>query len=242
MLDQAFEALTTYDWGADPNVLKPIDEAIVASHGNADARGQLEARLAAVLTTDSSRDAKDYVCRKLMAIGTAASVATLAKLLPQPELSHMARYALERIGVSGGGLRGVPEAMHALRDALASLSPELQVGVIGSLGVCRDEASVPLLAGLLSAADAAVARAAAFALGDIRTLEAARALAKMDAGTAAAGSARSDAMLACAEALLAAGNPTEAMTIYKSFTGESQSKHVRLAATRGMLACAGKSQ
>ncbi|HEV3025367.1 MAG TPA: hypothetical protein VGX76_23010 [Pirellulales bacterium] len=234
MLDQAFEALTTYDWGADPNVLKPIDEAIVASHGNADARGQLEARLAAVLVTDSARDAKDYVCRKLMAIGTAASVATLAKLLPLPELSHMARYALERIAA--------PEARQALRDALASLSPELQVGVIGSLGVCRDEASVPLLAGLLSAADAAVARAAAFALGDIRTLEASRALAKVDAGTTAAGSARSDAMLACAEALLAGGNPAEAMTIYKSFTGESQSKHVRLAATRGMLACAGKTQ
>ena len=234
MLDQAFEALKTYDWGADPNVLKPIDDAIVASHGNADARRQLETRLAAVLTTESSRDAKDFVCRKLMTIGTAASVATLAKLLPQAELSHMARYALERLGV--------PEASQALRDALASLSPELQVGVIGSLGVCRDEASVPALAGLLSAADAAVARAAALALGDIRTLDAAHALAKIDAGATAANGARTDAMLACAEALLAGGNKAEAMTIYKSFTSENQSKHVRLAATRGMLACAGKSE
>jgi len=237
MLDQAFEALKTYDWGADPNLLKPIDDAIVASHGNADLRGQLEARLAPILTTESSRDAKDFVCRKLMAIGTASSVAALAKLLPQAELSHMARYALERLGVIG-----VPEARQALRDALAGLSPELQVGVIGSLGVCRDEASVPALAGLLSAADAAVARAAALALGDIRTQDAARALATMDAGATAVGSARTDAMLACAETLLAGGNKAEAMTIYKSFTSENQSKHVRLAATRGMLACAGKSE
>jgi HEAT repeat protein len=234
MLDQAFEALTTYDWGADPNVLKPIDDAIVASHGNADARGQLEARLLTVLTSASSRDAKDYVCRKLMVIGTAASVATLAKLLPQPELSHMARYALERIAA--------PEARQALRDALGNVCPEVQVGVISSLGVCRDEASVPLLAGMLFMANAAVARAAAFALGDIRTLDAARALAKMDAGNTAAGSACTDALLACAESLLAGGNPAEAMTIYKGFTGENHSKHVRLAATRGMLACAGKSQ
>ena len=30
MLDQAFEALKTYDWGTDPNALKPIDEAVIA--------------------------------------------------------------------------------------------------------------------------------------------------------------------------------------------------------------------
>ena len=31
MLDQAFEALTTYEWGADRNALNPIDEAILAT-------------------------------------------------------------------------------------------------------------------------------------------------------------------------------------------------------------------
>src|SRR5688572_29872344 len=30
MLDKALEALKTYDWGMDPNLIKPIDEAIVA--------------------------------------------------------------------------------------------------------------------------------------------------------------------------------------------------------------------
>ena len=234
MLDQAFDALKTYDWGADPSTLTAIDDAIVAAHGDAEIRGQLEARLAAVLKTDASRDAKDFVCRKLMSVGTAASVPTLAELLPQKDHSHMARYALERILA--------PEAAQALRDALAGLTPELQVGVIGSLGVRRDEASVPALAGLLSAADAAVARAAAFALGNIRTLDAAKALADAEPASTEAQTAVADASLACAEGLLAGGKNTEALGIYKGFIGENQPKHVRLAATRGMLACAGKSQ
>ena len=31
MLDQAIEALKTYDWGVDPKVIRPIDEAIAAA-------------------------------------------------------------------------------------------------------------------------------------------------------------------------------------------------------------------
>ena len=142
MLDKAFETLKTYDWGTDRNLLKPIDDAVVASHGNAAARKELETRLAAVLTTGVSRDAKDFVCRKLMVIGTAESVPTLAGLLADKDLSHMARYALERIPA--------PEAAQAMRDALPKLNGALKVGVIGSLGVRRDAASVPALAALLA--------------------------------------------------------------------------------------------
>lgn len=231
MLDQAIEALATYDWGADPKILSPIDDAIVATHSDAAARLALENRLAAVLKTSASRDAKDLVCRKLMMIGTAASVPALAELLPDKELSHMARYALERISA--------PEAAQALRDA-CRLGPELLVGVIASLGVRRDAESVPALGGLL-AGDAAVARAAACALGDIRTPDAAQALAAASM-TAETQSAIADASLACAEGLLSEGKKGEALGIYKKFVGDDQPKHVRLAATRGMLACAGKSE
>ena len=74
MLDQAFEALKTYDWGAERSVLDPINEAAIASRSDANARKELETRLAAVLKTNVSRDAKDFVCRKLMQIGSAISV------------------------------------------------------------------------------------------------------------------------------------------------------------------------
>jgi HEAT repeat protein len=233
-LDQAFEALKTYDWGADPKILNPIDEAVVATRGDNAARQELEARLLAVLKTDVSRDAKDVVCRKLRVIGTAASVPALAELLPHQDLSHMARYALERIPAA--------EAAQALRDALPKIDNVLKIGVLGSLGARQDVASVPALVALLGDADAAVARSAALALGAIRAPEAASALREAKPESDELKTAVTDACLACAEGLLAAGKKGEAMAVYKGFIGEDQPKHVRLAATRGMLACAGKSE
>lgn len=231
MLDQAFEALKTFDWGTDLAVLAPIDAAVVTTHGDDAARHELESRLAAVLGTEVSRDAKDYVCRQLMLIGSAASADALAALLSQPDNSHMARYALERI-------QG-PEAASALRAALGQLNGVLKIGVISSLGDRGDEDSVPDLAALLNDSDAQIARAAALALGAIRSPEAAKALAKSKPADAVQ-PAVTDASLACAEALLASGKKGEALLIYKSYAGENQPKQVRLAATRGMLACAGK--
>jgi HEAT repeat protein len=133
-----------------------------------------------------------------------------------------------------------PEAAQALREALPKLDAQLKVGVMGSLGVRRDAASVPALSALLGDTDASVARSAALALGAIRTPEAARALREAKPEDAAVRIAVTDATLACAEGLLAAGNKAEAMAVYKGFAGENQPKHVRLAAMRGLLACAGK--
>ena len=55
MLDQAFEALEDLRLGRGSQAFSnPIDEAIVATHGDAAARRELEDRLAAVLQTDVS--------------------------------------------------------------------------------------------------------------------------------------------------------------------------------------------
>jgi HEAT repeat protein len=232
MLDQAFEALKTHDWGTDLKALEPITNAVVASRGDEAARKSLEARLAAALKTNLSRDAKDFLCRKLMLVGTADSVPTLAELLGDKDLAHMARVALEGIPA--------PEAAQALRDALPKLSGVLKAGAIASLGQRRDAASAEALGKALGDADPVVSRAAALALGAIRTADAAKALAAATASDPKTVAAVTDASLACAEGLLAAGNKGEALLIYKKFTGESQPKHVKLAATRGMLACAGK--
>jgi hypothetical protein len=98
------------------------------------------------------------------------------------------------------------------------------------------------LTALLSDADAAVARSAALALGAIRLPTAARALADAKPESDEVKTAVIDASLACAEGLLAAGKKMEAMSLYNTLTGEDQPKHVRLAATRGMLACAAQSE
>jgi HEAT repeat protein len=234
MLDQAFEALKKHDWGTDLKLLAPIDQAVISTRKDAEGRKELEGQLCAVLASDASRDAKDYVCRKLMLIGTAAAVPALAALLADKDLSHMARFALERIPGA--------EAGQALRDALPKLAAAQKVGAISSLGARRDEKSVPALAALVSADDASVARAAALALGAIRSADAAKALQEAKAKSPEAKQAATDARLAVAEGLLASGKRAEAQAIYKSLAGEDQPKHVRLAATRGMLAGAGKKE
>jgi HEAT repeat protein len=233
-LDKAFDALKTYDWGTDRNALNPIDNAVALTYGDAAARKDIETRLLAALPT-GNRDVKDFVCRTLKTMGTVASVPALAALLADKDNSHMARYALERIQA--------PEAGKALVDALAKVTGALKVGVVGSLGARGDAAAVAAVAPLLTDADKAVACAAACALGDLGTPEAGTAL-LAQAKTAPEGvkAAVADGCLVCAEHLLAAGKKPEATALYTALAGEDQPKHVRLAATRGMVAVAGKKE
>ena len=222
------DLLIAYDWGVDPKTLEPIDQAVVASHGNAEHRRKLEAELIAALSADIPRAAKDYVCRKLRVIGTDASVPALAALLGDPELSHMARYALEDIPGE--------KAARALRKAVASVRGAQKIGVIASIGARQEDASVDVLAKALKDEDPGTARAAALALGSIRTAEAAKALAG-GSPSAEARAAITDASLACAESLLTEGDKGAALAIYQRLLKGDQPKHVRLAATRGILAC-----
>jgi HEAT repeat protein len=191
----------------------------------------LETKLAAVLPTAAPRAAKDFVGRKLAIIGTAESVPALAALLPDKDLSHMARYALERIPV--------PEAGKALRDALAKTSGTEKAGVAGSLGARRDVESIADLCALVGDSDASIALAAATALGDIGTVESAKALQEAKPAADAVKLRVADAQLTAGERLLAAGDKAGALAVYKSLVS-SKAKNVRLAATRGLLLASGK--
>jgi HEAT repeats len=230
MLETAFEALKTFDWGSDLASLAPIEDAVTASHTNPEARQDLENRLIAALKGTLTRDAQDYLCRKLAIVGTAAAVPTIAGLLVNKGNSHMSRFALERIPAD--------EAAQALRDTLTKVSGDLKVGIISSIGARRDGAAVASLGGLLADNDPSVARAATLALGAIGNLESAATLLK---ALHAAGDRRPtviDALLSCAESLLASNQVADASSIYKAFNHEGQPRLVRLAATRGLLACA----
>src|SRR5262245_28618219 len=168
MLDKAFEALKTLDWGMDLGVLAPIEDAVTGAHGKPDLTRDLEQRLIAALKDEISRDARGYLCRKLAVVGTAAAVPALAAFLDDEQSSHMARFALERIPA--------PEASQALRGALGRISGKLKIGVISSLGCRRDPASVAALSPLLRDNDPAIARAATLALGAIGSVESVSAL------------------------------------------------------------------
>ena len=227
MLEQAFDALKTYDYGLDRHVLDPIDEAVVSTRNDPAARKDLESRLLAVLQSNSSRDAKDYVCRQLRTIGTAASVPVLEGLLADAELSHMARYALERIPE--------PQAGQALERQLRTLSGYLKVGVISSIGT-RREPAVALLQPLLKDPDDAVVRAATVALGRIASVEADKALAAARP-RAALVSVFADASMTCAEKLIAAGQTRAAKATYQRLLKNKPSELIRSAAERGLNAC-----
>jgi hypothetical protein len=233
-LDAPFQSLTAYDWGADAAFLKAIDAAVIAAQADAALQAELEKRFAAVLGGGASRATKEYVCRKLMMIGTKASVPALAVLLPDKDLSHMARFALER--VPG------PEAAAALRDALGKAEELLKVGMISSLAARRDSACVPALAACLKASPV-VAMAAAGGLGTIGSPEAITVLAAADPFAAGGvGAAVANARLACAESLLAGGKRDEAIAIYRALAeaaaDKPHAKALQMAATRGILACA----
>ena len=226
MLEQAFEALKTYNWGIDRHVVDPIDEAVDKTRNDPAARKDLESRLLAVLQSDAPRDAKDYVCRQLRTMGTAASVPVLEQLLVDLELSHMARYALERIPE--------PQAGQALERQLSKLSGNLKIGVISSLGTRGQGAT--LLRPLLKDSDDGVARAAAVALGRIASVEADKALASAKPRPALA-AVFADASMSCAEKLLAAGHAKEAKATYERLLKNKPSELVHQAAERGLKVC-----
>ena len=140
-LDAPFAGLAGFDWGADADFFKSIDAAVVAAHGDASLRGDLEKRFGTLLAGSTSRATKEYVCRKLAMIGTGVSVPALAALLTDADNSHMARFALERIDL--------PEAAAALRKALGMVEGSLKIGMISSLAARGDLQSVAAISNLL---------------------------------------------------------------------------------------------
>ena len=78
--------------------------------------------------------------------------------------------------------------------------------------------------------------AAANALGAIGNPEAAKALGQLQSSAPPElRLAVANAYLACAERLLADGKKLEAMAIYRALSKPDQPRHVRVAATRGLL-------
>ena len=229
MLDQAFEALKTYKWGVAPKAIKAIQDTIVATHGDAAARKDLESKLAAVLATDAPRAAKDSVCRFLKTIGTAHSVEALAKLLHDAELSHMARHALQT--------NNAPEAVKALVGAMDKAPKKIKIGIISSLGARGTGVPIAPLAKALADKDAEISTAGALALGAIGSEEAVKALAAAKA-TDANKIAVCDAMFQCAENMLNHGKKSEAKAIYSTVLKIGPTKAAKMAADIGVKACA----
>ena len=200
----------------------PVLAQTVASKGD-------EAKLIAVLkNADASRKDKVDACRQLAIIGGKDSIAPLAALLGNEELSHNARYALEP--------NPDPAVDEALRDALGRVKGMPLVGVIGSIGVRRDAKAVGALAKLLEDSNTVVACAAARAMGKIGTTEAAGALqAALPNASAGVKLDLCEGLFRCAEALAAADQKNQAVAIYDELLKLDAAHQVRGGALRGAL-------
>jgi HEAT repeat protein len=197
------------------------------------ASGQTEDELISKLKSNAGAVEKCEACRALRLSGTPAAVPALASMLSDERVSQAARYALEAIPG--------PEATSALRDALAKTSGTLKAGVIDSLGWRREPSAIPLLNPMLTEANPEVASAAAAALGRIGGPEALNALKRvLGSAPAAMRPTIVDAMFHCAEGLVAAGKPKDALEAYKLLSASTESDNTRTAANAGLIRASGK--
>lgn len=101
-------------------------------------RAAVEQQLIKLLDSPhATPDGSAFICRQLARIGSDACVPSLARLLPDPLLSHMARYALECIESDSAGA--------ALRAAVSELTGKQRIGVIHSIAARRDALAIKRL-------------------------------------------------------------------------------------------------
>lgn len=229
-MEPVLARIATYEHGQSREALIEFDRFVRDEPAQ---RPEIEKRLVRFLGAQATPAGKDYVCRQLSLIGTAASVPALAELMRRSETFEMARYALERIPS--------PAADEALRKAVAGTSGKMKAGVIDSLGRRRDARAVAVLKPLLTSTDAAVADSAATALGQIGSAQAAKALGTARGKVPAALKARiSEAYVRCAERMAESGDKAGAIQIYKQLIGAPEDPMIRIAALGGLAAAAGK--
>ena len=197
------------------------------------AAGADEAQLIRVLQSDASPHEKDAACARLKRIGTAECIPALAALLTDGQLSHSARYALESMAS--------PQASAAFVRALDSTSGLTRAGIINSLAVRREPTAVPALAKLLAdQRDKESEAAAAYALGEIATPDAVRAL-ETTARTSSGPNhdASVDALLRSANRWLAAGKTADTRALFQRVYTAETNGPIRIAAYTGVLRAAG---
>lgn len=193
-----------------------------------------EQELLAVLRSDAAPAAeKAIACKNLAIYGSSESVADLAKLLADPQLSSWARTALEVIPGEATD--------EALRKATVSLEGKLLVGTINSIGVRRDANAVETLTPRLQNADVEVASAAAVALGRIGNAAAAAALRKsLSAAPPNVRTAIAEGCILCAEALAAEGKSADAVAMYDEIRKAEVPTQRIVEATRGAILARGQ--
>jgi HEAT repeat protein len=202
--------------------------ASARSAEDAAAVAEKEAKLIGVLASDAPGAQKAIACKELALYGSGKAAPQLAPLLANEQLASWARIALEAIPG--------PEADAALRDSVATLEGRLLIGAINSIGVRRDAKAVEVLSDKLSDKNAAVASAAAVALGHIGDASATKVLRAALADAAKeTSSAVAEGCILCAEKLMNTGRSDDAAKIYDEVRTAKVPKPRVVEATRGAI-------
>jgi HEAT repeat protein len=186
----------------------------------------------AVLNQQGFDGDKQKICAQLAQVGTVKSVPALAKCLHDETTSHAARLALAAMPY--------PEALAALRDALAVTTGTAKAGIIESLGAKGNPEDALLLTPFLEDADPAIVMSTALALGkiaDVTSVEPLKAAARKATGRTQ--SVALDSLLCCAESLCAT-DKEKAYTLYNELYHEWSEGYVGTAAYSGMIRTAGE--
>lgn len=176
----------------------------------------------------SSEFQKAKACMRLGELAPKEAVPALAPLLGDEKMNTYARYGLEPIADAS--------VDDALRAAMPKLKGNLLIGVINSINKRRDAKALPALAKLMHGPDAEVARAAVAAIGSIGTPESAKTLqAALPKAAGMMKMALADALLVCAERMLAAGQRDQGLALYAFLSGPEVPKPARHAAMSGII-------
>lgn len=220
-----FDELKSWQFGKSRETLFRIEELIRST--KPEGYKDIERRLISILKApDTTKEAKRYICKWLVIVGSEECVPAVAELLTDPKLSHPARIALEPMNNAAAGA--------ALRNALSKVDGKLLAGVISSIGVRRDVQAVALLKRFLTHQDPIVVETAMAALGQIGTDDAAVALEQLLPAQNLE-RARERSLITAAGRLAESGSKTRAAAIYKKLFDSSQSPATRMAAIEGLV-------
>lgn len=153
--------ISTYKIGDDRAAMIEIENAVNRAVGDSQALAKLIESL--LKDSKSTHEAKAWALRQLSHVGSKEQVPTIQPWLTDETLSHMARYALNRIEGD--------EAAAAFRSAINKTTGKVRIGIIGSIARRGDTKAIDAIIELAKGDDDATAVAAIGALGHLGALE-----------------------------------------------------------------------
>ncbi len=234
-VEAAWIGMAKYEAGQDEKALLAMNWVVINAQNDPNQRAATAARLAKILKDPATTAAaRQFICAQLYRIGTEAEVSAVAPLLFDPMTTDTARLFLERAKS--------PASVAVLRAALDKLEGRALVGVVNSLSILQDAASVDKIIALTKSQDAAVALAAWRALGNFGSNAAANFLIETLKNADKAVAPVESAAVRTAILLESAGKKDKSLEIYRLLADTRRSPAARQSGLHALLVSAPKEQ